>query len=166
MRRSSTDRTAVNGNTSAVASVPAARPHTAASKAAVMLVGVPIVRDARENADLLEKNKMFAAAVAAVGAPHMQYVEPWRLKPTGPDAFASYGPDRNGRMVQIRTADGEHFTVAGEDVVAGYLYPKIVTAFAQMGAPLDRACVAGDTSADKADKSASTSTSAEKKKEP
>jgi hypothetical protein len=136
----------------------------AASKAAVMLVGVPIVRDARENADLMEKNKMFAAAVAAVGAPHMQYVEPWRLKPTGPDAFASYGPDRNGRMVQIRTADGEHFTVAGEDVVAGYLYPKIVTAFAQMGAPLDRACVAGDTSADKADKSASTSV--EKKKEP
>jgi len=135
----------------------------AASKAAVMLVGLPIVRDARENADLQEKNKMFAAAVAAVGAPHMQYVEPWRLKPTGPDAFASYGPNRSGRMVQIRTSDGEHFTVAGEDIVAGYLYPKIVTAFAQMGTPLDRACTAGDKSADKA---VDTSASAEKKKEP
>ncbi len=135
----------------------------AASKAAVMLVGLPIVRDGRENAVLQEKNKMFVEAVAAVGAPHMQFVEPWRLKPTGPDAFASYGPDRNGRVVQIRTSDGEHFTVAGEDLVGGYLYPKIVTAFEQMGTPLERACVAADK-----DKPVDTTAnaSAEKKKDP
>ena len=133
----------------------------AASKAAVLLIGLPVVRDPKENAELLEKNKMFAAAVAAVNAPYMQYVEPWRLKPAGPDVFASYGPDRNGRMVQIRSGDGEHFTVAGEDVVATYLYPKIVAAFAQMGTPLDRGCRAPDAAADKA-----ADTSAEKKKEP
>jgi uncharacterized protein len=134
----------------------------AASKAAVMLVGLPIVRDAKENADLQEKNKMFAEAVAAVGAPHMQYVEPWRLKPAGPDAFASYGPGRNGRTVQIRTSDGQHFTVAGEDLIGGYLYPKIVTAFAQMGRPLEAACADADHRAENAD----TGAIAEKKKEP
>ncbi len=99
----------------------------AASKAGVLIVGLPIVRDSEENADLQAKNRMFADAVATVAASNMQYVEPWRLNAAGTDSFASYGHDRNGRMVQIRTADGEHFTIAGEDLVAGYLFPKIVT---------------------------------------
>jgi hypothetical protein len=136
----------------------------AASKAAVMLVGLPIVRDTKENADLQQKNVLFAEAVAAIGAPHVHYVAPWRLKPAGPDAFASYGPDRNGHMVQIRTADGEHFTVAGEDLVGAHLYPKIVTAFEQMGRPLQSVCAAADSPSDKAaDMGAST---AEKQKDP
>jgi hypothetical protein len=120
----------------------------AASKTGVLIVGLPIVRDSAENADLQGKNKMFAEAVAVVGAPNVMYVEPWRLKPEGIDAFASYGPDRNGRTVQIRTPDGEHFTVAGEDLVAAYLYPKIVAAFEQMGMRLDSACVTPEQAAD------------------
>jgi hypothetical protein len=121
----------------------------AASKAAVLLVGMPVMRDAVDNADVEEKNRMFAEAVAVLGASNIQYVEPWKLKSSGADAFSSYGADRNGRMVQIRTADGQHFTVAGEDLIAPYLYPKIVTAFAQMERPLDRACETADKSADK-----------------
>jgi hypothetical protein len=120
----------------------------AANKAGVLIVGLPVVRDSTENTDLQGKNKMFAEAVAAVGAANVQYVEPWRLKVEGTDAFASYGPDRNGRTVQIRTSDGEHFTVAGEDLVAAYLYPKIVAAFEQMGVRLDRACLGTEQSAD------------------
>lgn len=120
----------------------------ASNKAGVLIVGLPIVRDSAENADLQGKNKLFAEAVATVGAAHVQYVEPWRLKQEGADAFASYGPDRNGRTVQIRTPDGEHFTVAGEDLVAAYLYPKIVAAFEQMGLRIDRACAATEQSAD------------------
>jgi hypothetical protein len=120
----------------------------AASKAGVLIVGLPVVRDGTENSDLQAKNKMFAEAVAAVGAPNMRYIEPWRLKQDGADAFASYGPDRNGRTVQIRTTDGGHFTVAGEDLVAAYLYPKIVAAFDQMGMRLDRACTRAETAAD------------------
>ena len=94
-----------------------------------------------------------AEAVAALGAANVQYVEPWRLKQEGIDAFASYGLDRSGRTVQIRTSDGEHFTVAGEDLVAAYLYPKIAAAFEQMGTRLDRACAsveqAAETGADR-----------------
>src|SRR5262245_33077270 len=127
----------------------------AATKAGVLLVGLPIVRDGAENADLQGKNRMFVEAVAKVGAPNVQYIEPWRLKPEGIDAFASYGPDRNGRTVQIRTGDGEHFTVAGEDLVAAYLYPKIVAAFEQWGTRLDRACTGAEQAAESgADKAA------------
>ena len=111
--------------------------------------------DSAENADLQgNKNRMFAEAVADHGSPKVKYIEPCRLKQEGADAFASYGPDRNGRTVQIRASDGEHFTVAGEDLVAAYLYPKIVAAFEEMGLRLDRACVtteqAADCGADKA----------------
>ncbi len=122
--------------------------NAAASHATVLLVGLPIVRDGSENADLQGKNRMFAEAVAGLGAPNVHFVEPWRLKQDGADAFASYGPDHNGRTVQIRTSDGEHFTVAGEDLVAGYLYPKIAAAFEQMGMRLDRACASTEQAAD------------------
>jgi hypothetical protein len=120
----------------------------AANKAIVLIVGLPVVRDNTENADLQGKNKMFAEAVAAVGSPNVKYVEPWRLKQDGVDAFASYGPDRNGRTVQIRSTDGEHFTVAGEDLVGAYLYPRIVAAFEQTGTRLDLACEGDERAAD------------------
>jgi hypothetical protein len=66
-------------------------------------------------------------------------------------------------MVQIRTSDGEHFTVAGEDLIGAYLYPKIVAAFEQMGRPLERGCADADRLGDKA---ATTGAIAETKKEP
>jgi hypothetical protein len=145
----------------------------AASKAAVLLIGLPITRDSVENADLQAKNKMFAEAVAALGAGNVEYVEPWRLNASGADSFSSYGPDRAGRTVQIRTADGEHFTVAGEDLTAAYLYPKIVTAFDHMGVPLGRSCESADKSADKvgsdkvgADKASLDKVSADKAEKP
>jgi hypothetical protein len=95
----------------------------------VLLVGLPSVRDAEENGDLKEKNAMYAAAIAAFGDNHVQYVEPWKLDPAASvDQFASYGRDLKGRMVQIRTTDGEHFTDPGENLAAAYLFPKIVAA--------------------------------------
>ena len=119
----------------------------AASNAQVLLVGLPAMRETVDATDAEEKNKMFADAVTALGLNNVQYIEPWKLNAAGTDRFASYGPDHNGRMVQIRTSDGEHFTVAGEDLVAGYLYPKIVTAFEHSGVRLDRVC---ESSADNA----------------
>ena len=72
---------------------------------------------------------MYAAAIAALGNSHVQYVEPWKLDPAAAvDQFASYGRDLKGRMVQIRTTDGEHFTDPGENLTAAYLFPKIVAA--------------------------------------
>jgi uncharacterized protein len=104
-----------------------------ASNAVVLLVGLPAVRDSEENADLIEKNTIYRDAIAALGAPNLHFVDPWRMKESGPDTFASYGPDKTGKLVQLRTSDGEHFTIAGEDVVAAYLYPKIVAALGEAG---------------------------------
>jgi len=109
-----------------------------ATKAVVLMVGMPAMREAIDNTDIDGKNAMFAAAIAALGDPNLHYIEPWRLHADGTETFASYGPDKSGRLVQIRTPDGQHFTVAGEDLAAGYLFPKIVEALDAAGKNLDQ----------------------------
>jgi uncharacterized protein len=106
--------------------------------ATVLLIGLPAMRGDVDNNDVVEKNGMFIEAVNKLDSPHLHYVEPWKLKATGPDVFASYGADKSGKLVQIRTSDGQHFTVAGEDLVAAYLFPKIVAALNEAGIRLDR----------------------------
>jgi hypothetical protein len=114
--------------------------NAASAKAALLWVGLPAMRVPSSDRDAREKNRLFEEAIAAFGDPDIQYVEPWRLNAPGIDTFASYGPDQNGRVVQIRTPDGEHFTVAGEMLTAAYLLPRIVASVGRMaaqdGAPL------------------------------
>ena len=109
-----------------------------ASKAVVLLVGMPAMREAIDNTDIAGKNAMFAEAIAALADPNLHYVEPWRLHAAGTETFASYGPDKSGRLVQIRSPDGQHFTGAGEDLAADYLFPKIVEALSAAGNNLDQ----------------------------
>jgi hypothetical protein len=109
-----------------------------ATKAVVLMVGMPAMREAIDNTDIDGKNAMFAEAITALGDPNLHYIEPWRLHAAGSETFASYGPDKSGRLVQIRTPDGQHFTVAGEDLAAGYLFPKIVEALGEAGKNLDQ----------------------------
>src|SRR5580692_9232403 len=109
-----------------------------ASKAVVLMVGMPAMREAIDNTDIDGKNALFAEAIAALGDPNLRYVEPWRLHASGAETFASYGPDKGGRLVQIRAPDGQHFTVAGEDLAAGYLFPKILEALDAVGKNLDQ----------------------------
>jgi hypothetical protein len=105
----------------------------AAVKAALLWIGLPAMRAPATDKDARLKNRLYEEAIKDFGAPEMQYVEPWKL--AAPlDAFASFGPDQNGRMVQIRTPDGEHFTVAGETMTAVYLLPKILSSVAAQGA--------------------------------
>jgi hypothetical protein len=107
--------------------------NAAAAKAALLWVGLPAMRAPAADKDAREKNRLFQEAIAGFGAADIQYVEPWRLNAGGSDTFASYGPDQNGRMVQIRTSDGEHFTVAGEALTAAHLLPRIIGTVAQDG---------------------------------
>jgi uncharacterized protein len=107
--------------------------HAAGAKVALLWIGLPAMRAAAADKDAREKNRLFQDAIAAFGVADIQYVEPWKLNGAGTDTFASYGPDQSGRMVQIRTSDGQHFTVAGEMLAASYLLPKILAALAQDG---------------------------------
>src|ERR1700734_209492 len=109
-----------------------------ATKAVVLMVGMPAMREAIDNADIDGKNAMFAEAIAALGDPNLHYVKPWRLHAAGTETLASYGPDKSGRLVQVRPPDGQHFTVAGEDLAADYLFPKIVDALSAAGKNLDQ----------------------------
>ena len=104
----------------------------AGSNAVVLMFGLPAMRETVDNDDAIEKNRMFADAVARLGAPNVHYVEPWKLKEDGPDTFASYGPGKNGKLTPIRNQDGQHFTVAGEDLLAGYFVPKVVKALSEV----------------------------------
>ena len=108
-----------------------------ANKAIVLFVGLPVMRDGYFNTDMTAKNAMYAEAVARIGAPHVRYVEPWKLHASGPETYSVYAPDRTGRPVQIRSADGVHFTNDGDDLLAHYLLPKIVGALSEAGIMVD-----------------------------
>ena len=108
-----------------------------ANKTIVLFVGLPMMRDGYFNADMAAKNAMYAEAVARIGAPNVRYVEPWKLKASGPETYSAYASDRTGRPVQIRSADGVHFTNGGDDLLASYLLPKIVGALSDAGIMVD-----------------------------
>ena len=94
-----------------------------ASGAGVIWVGLAAMREAPANADALSKNKLFAAAAEGAGA---HYVDRRKFDLVGGETFNSYGPDRSGSMIQIRQADGVHFSPAGEDMAAAELLPRIL----------------------------------------
>jgi hypothetical protein len=79
--------------------------NAAAAKAALLWVGLPAMRVPSSDKDAREKNRLVAEAIAAFGDGDIAYVEPWKLSAAGVDAFASCGPDQNGRVVQIRTPE-------------------------------------------------------------
>jgi uncharacterized protein len=122
----------------------------AAGHAGLMWVGLSAMREASADRDGREKNKFFAEAIGEFGQANsqqanpqeagMQYVEPWKLNGAGEDKFASFGPDPKGKMIQIRATDGEHFTSAGDLLVAAYLLPKMVATLVKGGAKLGAAC--------------------------
>jgi uncharacterized protein len=116
--------------------VTAALKSAVGANASLLWVGLPAMREAAADRDAREKNKLFAE----LADPRIEYVEPWKLNPTGEDKFSSFGPDGKGKMIQIRASDGEHFTSAGDMLVAAYLLPKIVATLVKAGAKLSEAC--------------------------
>jgi hypothetical protein len=109
-----------------------------ASKAIILFVGLPVMRERGFNNDMQANNRLYAEAVAKVAAPNVRYVEPWRLNPTGPDVYAARGPGKDGKVVQLRNADGMHPATGGEDLIAQYLLPKIVAALTEAGMAVDK----------------------------
>jgi len=114
--------------------------NVAAAKTSMLWIGLAAMRADAADKDAREKNKFYAQAIAEFGDPHIEYVEPWKLNPSGDDKFASFGPDGKGKMIQIRASDGEHFTPAGDMLVAAYLLPKMVAMLGKGGVKLGEAC--------------------------
>jgi hypothetical protein len=103
------------------------------NNATVLVVGLPTMLDAASNVDASEKNRLFSETIDTLGIGTIRYVQPWRLKKSGPDAYSSYARIKGGRMEKIRNADGIHFVEAGEDLLAAHIFPKIVSALSDAG---------------------------------
>jgi hypothetical protein len=112
----------------------------AQAKGGVLWLGIPVLRDQVSQQDAAEKNQIFADAIGSLKDPRVRFVDPWRQAPSGPDAFQPYGPDVSGSRVQIRVSDGIHFTQAGYDVVARYVFGKIADHLNAQGIPLTYPC--------------------------
>ncbi len=110
-----------------------------ASGDAVIIAGLPVLLDADANADALAKNKLFAAAVSAVGDPRAAYVEPWTSQPP-PDEYKPFIPNARDTMTQLRATDGIHFTSFGYDLVMDHFFPAILAILKQRGRDLASEC--------------------------
>jgi hypothetical protein len=109
-----------------------------AGGASVIIVGLPNLRDAKAETHALLLNGIYEDVATATQ--NVTYVTPWRMtKEDG--SFASFGPDLNGSVVQIRAPDGLHFTAAGYDVLGKYLEGTLGKALAAGDADLGDGCL-------------------------
>ena len=113
--------------------------HAIAKGGSMLIVGLPIILDPEANADAQAKNKIFVAAVAAVGSPRAAYAPPWSSQ-SGADEYKPYLPNAKGNMVQARASDGIHFTTFGYDLVMDAVYPSILASLKQRGRDLTAEC--------------------------
>jgi len=110
------------------------------TKASIIWLGIPSLRDAGAEKEAKEKNALYAEAIKSLNDPLARYVEPWRIKTEGDDPFATYGPGEDGKLVALRTADGSHFTPAGYDILGNYLFPRIVESLRHRGFDVEKLC--------------------------
>jgi hypothetical protein len=104
--------------------------------AGLFWIGLPAMRATLNDRDGREKNKLFEDVLSGFGNAEVEYLEPWKLN--GLDKYASYGPDQYGRIVQIRTPDGIHFTFAGNLLTGLYLLPKVLAKFRAAAEPCEK----------------------------
>ncbi len=105
----------------------------------MLVMGLPVMLDPAANADASAKNRLFAEAVAHVASPRAAYVPPWESRP-GADEYKPFLPNANNAMVQVRAADGVHFTTAGYDRVMDAFYPSIMESLKQRGRDVAGEC--------------------------
>jgi uncharacterized protein len=112
----------------------------AEAKVPVLWVGLAAMREAAVNSDAQQKNTIFADAISNFGVANIQFIPPWRLSETGEDVFSSYAPGKNGKMIHIRTSDGEHFTSEGDEIVAAYILPRVLATLKEAGVAVKASC--------------------------
>ncbi|HEY8580212.1 MAG TPA: SGNH family hydrolase [Beijerinckiaceae bacterium] len=81
-------------------------------------VGMPVMKNERLSAGLLEQNEIIRDVAGALG---QTYVDVWEAFVDDRHQFALYGPDVNGQTTKLRTGDGVHFTRAGARKLAHFV---------------------------------------------
>ncbi|BCJ89809.1 hypothetical protein IZ6_05440 [Terrihabitans soli] len=76
----------------------------------LLWVGLPPVEDPKTTAEYLQLNELVRQRVAALGG---TFIDVWEGFVNEDEEFTVQGPNIEGRVVRLRTADGLHFTKAG-----------------------------------------------------
>ncbi len=91
-------------------------------KIPVVWVGLPIMKNESFSADMAKLNDIYRDAVSKEGG---VYVDLWEALADERGQFSAFGPDINGQIVKLRTADGVHLTDAGALSVAHFVATEI-----------------------------------------
>jgi len=84
----------------------------------VLWVGLPAIRGTRSTSDMSYLDELYRARAEKVGIP---YVDIWDGFVDEAGRYAVQGPDFEGQIRRLRTADGVHFTKAGAVKLAHYV---------------------------------------------
>jgi hypothetical protein len=84
----------------------------------VFWVGLPALRGPKSTADMQYLDELFKTRVEKAG---MTYIDVWDGFVDEGGHFNTQGPDFEGQIRRLRTADGVHFTKAGARKLAHYL---------------------------------------------
>lgn len=112
--------------------------HATRKGARALVVGLPVLRDAKADKHARLVNTIFSDVAQSEPDLKTTYVDPWQASDSA--AFASFGESLSGATVQIRAPDGVHFTQAGYDILAAYLKPKVIEALQGEGLTVDISC--------------------------
>ena len=84
----------------------------------VVWVGLPVMKNEHFSADMAKLNEIYKERAAHAGA---VYVDIWEAIADEKGQYSAFGPDINGQIVKLRSADGVHFTDAGARSVAHFV---------------------------------------------
>jgi hypothetical protein len=91
-------------------------------KIPVVWVGLPVMKNESFSADMAKINDIFRDRATRDGG---VYVDLWEALADEKGQFSAFGPDVNGQIVKLRTADGVHLTDAGALSVAHFVASEI-----------------------------------------
>ena len=85
-------------------------------------VGLPVMKNDKMSAELGQLNEIYRQRASKAGA---VYIDIWEAFVNDAGKFDTFGPDLNGEIVTLRTADGIHFTKAGARKLAHFVEAEI-----------------------------------------
>lgn len=92
------------------------------AKIPLLWVGLPIMKNDRFSAQMASLNDLYREHAARAGA---TFVDMWDAFSDENGHFSAYGPDVNGEVVRLRTADGIYFTKAGARKLAQFVETEV-----------------------------------------
>ena len=99
-------------------------------------VGMPIMKNERMSGDMIQFNEIYRERAGKAGA---IYIDIWEAFLNQGAKYDAIGPDVNGEMAKLRTADGVHVTKAGARKLAHFVEADVKRAYEAVTAKSDPA---------------------------